>query len=863
MKRYLTPLLISSLVLGFFTFILWQKHIPAQERIAPMGGMINLFNGLDRAWYDVKIQAKPHEFAKRVIVAEIDDASLEKYGRWPWSREVFGKILTRLYQLGAETVAFDAVFDKPEVTPEWIKFSFESDLKKSSGNSEYESLKNKANLSEEQITVINRYLGVNGEQYFHEALVGTNTVLGYFWENSNCNLDIAQKYNSSKGGFRTNSEIDKLEKYLYFFRSLIDFSDSVTLKSMPVLNKDTKALFDLQVCPVPNRRRFSEATPLEGFFNARPDLDGVFRRSHLIVGFRPDELIEDLGRDDAEFLKEEWLNGATFFPSLSLRAVMAYLDNVDEIKEGSSETREGTGYSVELGKRKSGILYVDKLKILRKNGEKIPIEVSPDGSLPLNFFGSQFVNKPAVPKFSLASIFPENNKDVSAHYNKIFDEDMRARHDLDETYPLAGALVMVGPTSVGVYDLRPNPVDSFGAGVYLHATAAGRMLERVFDGNKQYYFRSLSFSEGIAVLWTVGLLIALIVAMTNGFSGLWIVFSLLGVALYSDYWFFMNETIVVETVTTLIGVSTVFAAILAYKYFTEGKDRAYLKGAFEKYVSPDLVDSIISDPKKLNLGGERKELSVLFSDVRGFTNISEKMTASELAQFMNDYLTPMTEIVIEERGTIDKYMGDAIMAIYGAPVPYEEHAIMAVRTGLRMLEKLDILRVEWEANGLPPIDIGVGVNTGDMSVGNMGSTRIFSYTVMGDSVNLGSRLEGLTKEYGVRFIVSASTKKHLKDGFILRELDRVRVKGKDEPVVIFEVLCEVGHESEGGMREKAIHFEEALKLYYEGKFDQAAAKFDVLKEADKTSVMYSERCALWLETPPEEGWDGSWTMTTK
>jgi adenylate cyclase len=270
----------------------------------------------------------------------------------------------------------------------------------------------------------------------------------------------------------------------------------------------------------------------------------------------------------------------------------------------------------------------------------------------------------------------------------------------------------------------------------------------------------------------------------------------------------------------------------------------------------------MDDPRKLNLGGQKKELTVMFSDVRGFTTISERMGAAELATFMNNYLTPMTEIVIENRGTIDKYMGDAIMAIFGAPVAYDEHPAKAVDAGLQMLEKLDRdLKPAWRAQGLPEVDIGIGVNTGDMSVGNMGSNRIFAYTVMGDAVNLGSRIEGINKEYKTRLIVSEFTRKYLGPDYVCRELDRVKVKGKVLPVTIFEVMAKgPGHDH---LRLRAQKFEAALALYYAQKFLEAEALFRGLEAEDPTSGIYVERCVEWRAEPPGADWDGSWTMKSK
>ena len=357
----------------------------------------------------------------------------------------------------------------------------------------------------------------------------------------------------------------------------------------------------------------------------------------------------------------------------------------------------------------------------------------------------------------------------------------------------------------------------------------------------------------------MGILLSSALAYSSAIRGALAASGLVGLFLFVDSILFSMSALVLEAMTISFCMIVVFLGIFAYKYFTEERERAFVKGAFEKYVSPDVVGSILADPKKLNLGGQKKTLSVMFSDVRGFTTISEKMGAAELAKFMNNYLSPMTDIVLANKGTIDKYMGDAIMAIFGAPIEYPNHAQKAVDAALDMLTKLQELKVEWVAQGLPPVDIGVGINTGEMSVGNMGSTRIFSYTVMGDSVNLGSRLEGINKEYGTHLIVSEFTRAELPENYVCRELDRVKVKGKLKPVTIFEVM---DRSSDPAKKQLAQKFEAALALYYKAHFVEAQALFMGLAE-DPTSKIYVERCIAWTAEPPEENWDGSWTMKSK
>jgi adenylate cyclase len=281
-------------------------------------------------------------------------------------------------------------------------------------------------------------------------------------------------------------------------------------------------------------------------------------------------------------------------------------------------------------------------------------------------------------------------------------------------------------------------------------------------------------------------------------------------------------------------------------------------------VSPAIVNEILKDPANLELGGRKEKITVFFSDLRGFTTISEKLDPRALSDLLNSYLTPMTELVFKNRGTLDKYMGDAIMAFFGAPIAYGDHAKHAARCALQSLVTLRELQAEYKAKGLPDIDMGIGLNTGEASVGNMGSQTVRNYTVMGDTVNLGSRLEGINKEYGTRIVVSEFTYEEIKDTFICRELDLVRVKGKLKPVRIYELVAE--GKAEQKTAETLKHFSSGFQLYLQKKWDEALVSFngalDVTPD-DEPSKLYIDRCMEFQKNPPPADWDGVFVMTTK
>jgi len=328
----------------------------------------------------------------------------------------------------------------------------------------------------------------------------------------------------------------------------------------------------------------------------------------------------------------------------------------------------------------------------------------------------------------------------------------------------------------------------------------------------------------------------------------------------ADYFLLFKSGIQAHVVIPFIHIITLFLGIAVYRYVTEEREKSRIRHTFQFYLSKDVIDEMLESSQDPSLGGERRELTVLFSDIRGFTTISEKLDPAALAELLNEYLTPMTEIVLDQHGTLDKYIGDALMAIFGAPLSFSDHPHAACRAALQMMESLNDLCGQWRERGLPEIDIGIGINTGIVSVGNMGSARRFDYTVLGDNVNLASRLEGLNKAYGSHIIISQFTRDAVGGHFTCRELDAVQVKGKLEPVKIYELVHRgpPDKEKDGWIED----FHEALYLYRASKFEVAAKAFGKL-ESDAVARMYVGRCHEMKENPPGPDWDGVYKMTTK
>jgi len=420
-------------------------------------------------------------------------------------------------------------------------------------------------------------------------------------------------------------------------------------------------------------------------------------------------------------------------------------------------------------------------------------------------------------------------------------------------------IVIVGATATGIYDMRVTPFSTVYPGVEIHATVIDNILHQNFL--KQSWWTK--FLDVISVI-IVGLIMGIIIPRLTAIRGLLISILFIGLFLTVNIVLFSRYNIWLNVIYPVLTMLAVYLGIAIYRYITEERERKKVRNAFQYYLTASVITEMLKDPSKLKLGGDKKPLTVLFSDIRGFTTIAEQLPPEDLVRILNEYLTAMTDIVFKYDGLLDKYMGDAIMAVYGAPLDQPDHALRACKTALEMMQALKKLQIRWTEEGRPAMNIGVGINSGDMVVGNMGSQMRFDYTVMGDSVNLGSRLEGTNKEYGTNIIISEFTWAIVKAELYCRELDAVRVKGKKLPVKIYELLSEM--KDAEPYRPFVELYEIGIAQYRECKWDEAGATFLKvleLRPGDPPSQLYMTRCRELKEDPPPQPWDGIFTMTKK
>ena len=556
-----------------------------------------------------------------------------------------------------------------------------------------------------------------------------------------------------------------------------------------------------------NIARLQDAAAGAGVFTATPDADGVIRSSVLLYKI-----------------------GDGYYPTLSLATAAVYLkaraifplfeDNVDDM---SANQREA-----------GGVAYVT-LFLPQRNV-----------SIPVGFGMEAFVQ------------FRGKGGPNGGAFRYVSAVDVLTGSVAPDV--LRGAITLVGTTAPGLMDMRVTPVNSTYPGVEVHANMIKSILDNDFKARPDTGW----VIEAILLL-VFGTLLGFALAVLSPLRSIALAVLALAAAIGINFTLYYQLGAVINVAAILLLIVALFVLNVAYGYFFEVRKSQALVSRFSQYVAPELVAEMADDPEQYTMEGESRELTVLFVDVRGFTTISEGLEPKELREYINLYLTAMSvDIRDSHQGTLDKYIGDAVMAFWGAPVAFDDHASRAVATSLLMQASAAGLNEQFIARGWPPLKIGIGLNTGIMHVGDMGSKIRQAYTVMGDAVNLGSRLEGITKVYGVGIAVGESTRAAASE-FVYRELDRVRVKGKHVPVAIFEPLGK-RDAIDAALMAELDAWDAALALVRAQQWHSAQAALEVLAQAHPQCALYQlylARLAQWHRDPPGPEWDGATNFDTK
>lgn len=467
-------------------------------------------------------------------------------------------------------------------------------------------------------------------------------------------------------------------------------------------------------------------------------------------------------------------------------------------------------------------------------------------------------------------VIPVNaNGDLSIDFagpNRVFQEvsfydvlDAYTRGDMKALSVFKDAVAIIGPTARSIGDHGATPLSDKSPNCYVHAN----VYDQIMTG---HYIQEASPALQLGLL----IFVTLIVANASLFLKLrWsvpIACLLLGGYLWFAYSAFANTGAVYSLTTPMFALFFSFAGTMSYISATEGKQKAQIKNMFQKYVDASVVEQLIENPSMLKLGGEEREITTLFADIESFTRMAEKLGPQNTVGILNSYLTEMTNVIIEEHGTLDKYIGDAIMAFWNAPLNDADHALHACTAAIRMQKKLTGLHAKWVRFGKPVVNQRIGINTGNAVVGNMGAEAKFNYTAVGDAVNLASRLEGVNKEYGTRLLMSGHTAKLVEGKILSREMDLVVVLGKTEPVRIYELIAMTDEVQTDATKKFLDLYHNGLDSYKQRAWKSAIDYFQQalqIRKDDVVSNLYIQRALLYSDAPPPPDWNGVFVMTKK
>ncbi len=706
--------------------------------------------------YDFKFRYRgPIPAGKETVIIAIDDVSIKELGRWPWSREVLSRLVTRLKEAEPRVVGLDIIFAEREIT---AGVEALQQLHRSLAQANLATPKIAAVVEQEERRAdVDRRLA-------QAIAAGSPTILGFYF--------------TGVGGKAIRA---KAEQFLG--AKAIQAS---TYNLVRILDQKPRRLplVGAQAAEV-NLAEMTEAAAGGGYFNMVPDLDGIVRWLPLGVVYGPD-----------------------IYAPLTLITLQHYLGRPPLAITLSQMGVEG----------------------IRLGPKEIPVDHF--GRFLINYLGPPG----AFTTYSAADVLA-GRLPPGALKDKI---------------------ALVGATAVGIYDLRVTPFSGVAPGIEIQAT----ILDNILKGR----FMQVPAAGHLPVLVIVVALGVILGLALTRVSAAWgfVVMIYLSLGYIAVNYFIFKQGWQLELFYPLAEIGGVYTSVTVLRFLAEEKERLRLKKAFQSYVAPTVVEEIIRHPERLRLGGERRELTILFCDVRGFTSLSETLEPEALVEVLHNFLNPMSEIIVRHEGTIDKYIGDAIMALFGAPLPLPDHAARACRTALDMTATLKRLDREWEAHGRPRLRIGVGLNSGVAAVGNMGSDRLFDYTAIGDNVNLASRLEGLNKYYETSILISAHTAQALQGAFILQEIDLVQVKGKKQPLAIYELLGEGAPDPPLAEFLQAYH--EGIALFRQRAWQESAKAFAAAAHLHPKNchvLRYVKLLEDFEKTPPGPDWQGVTVMEKK
>lgn len=693
-----------------------------------------------------------------VVLAVIDEKSLEKEGKWVWPRSKLADLVTKLSKAGARVVAFDIGFLEPD----------DKRIVQTINSIKQEVQKFRIQNTKFEHFLENLKYKSDNDRFLADAIINSSSrvVLGYFFH-----MSLAESGHLNEADIQIHQENIRGSRH-----KLVRYASAAS-HNVPLIEAKM---------PQSNIKIVSNATDLSGFFNIVPDPDGVVRWIPAVIKFRE-----------------------ALYAPLSIVSASAYLN-----------------HPISVNVADHGIEGI--------NIGRVFIPTDDRGKIIVNYRGPG----KTFPHISITDILNESVPE----------------------YVLKDKIVLVGATAVAIYDLRITPFGTVFPGLEVHANIVDSILANDF-----LYPPEWAKLFAVMAIIVAGLFLGIVLSRAGAISG-----ALAGIFLFCGYillcqYLFSSKGLILNLVYPLSVMVFLYVAITAYRYLVEAKQKRFIKDAFSTYLAPSVVSQLIQFPENLVLGGEKRDITALFSDVQEFTSISERLTPDEVVDLLNEFLTEMTDIILKYEGTVDKFEGDAIIAFFGAPNHLVNQAEVACRACIEMQKRLAELRSKWRTEGKPELKMRIGLCTGPAVVGNMGSKNRMDYTMMGDTVNTAARLEVVNKIYGTYTLVGSSTYKSAGDNIMAREIDSVLVAGKEEPVTIYEIIG-YPEDVDGRMQETANHYAEGLEAYRKHDWNRALIFFNKALEStpdDGPSKTMLNRCNEYKVNPPDRDWNGVFTMLTK
>ena len=903
---------ISGIIIAFISFIII--------------GAVSFSNGykrFDLNLFDISFSMKPQiEEWDRLAFVDIDDNSTAALGRFPWPRHLYGRAMDALKDIGVTQATFDIMFPDPS-SLEISMGDYENlskyegktlptdEVKKMITDNDLMFAKGVRNMG----SVILAY-SMSNDELVKDAIVKRSTASykkaeARFWERATQKVDekdydkykslidervksvyypIPELMNTAHGfGFvNRDTDIDgavRKVRLVHFFENRLYFNLALVM----LADASSIALDDIEVIP-------GEKIILKNGFNP--------------LNYKNEDIIIPIDKEGMMYVN--WAKGRreeTFkiVPFYALVEYFNHLKNTYDLFDywgGALEIQERDAIAKEINVlrkqlnivedaeqrgnlRKQIVELMQKDRSLKDNHVK-NAQTDIDNIIALKSLRDRYIvseidqEKEALYKniFELLQTIEEASnepmevtdeyvnlvlEDLAKGNNSIFNNNLieyqRRRNAIDlilSVESLRDNITISGLTATGTIDIGQTPTSNEFAMVGTYHNTINTIVQQKFIKIAPTW---INFIIMFIIAMVMGFTIQRLSARASIFTIISSLFALnaviIGAFIFGNLWF--------DQLGVSLALIIPSASIAAIKLMREESQKQFIKSAFSLYLSPGVIDKIIENPESLGLGGEEREITIFFSDVAKFSTISEKLKPQELVALLNEYLSEMTDIILANGGTVDKYEGDAIIAFFGAPQPFEDHALRCCMAAIQQKKRLEEMQEVWRAAGKDILTVRMGINSGVAVVGNMGSRTRFDYTVMGDSVNLASRLEGVNKVYNTCAMISSSTYDYVKDAIEVRRLDSIRVVGKNEPVIIYEVL-----DTKGALSDKTYSMIEkyykGLELFQERRWQEA---IDAFKKAlkivsdDGPSLTFIERCQTYMKEPPPKNWDGVYRLTSK